>query len=328
MLNLQRKSDLFFESVPSYHNDYLDVGGGHKIYYEQYGNPNGKPVLFLHGGPGAGFSNSHKGFFDPKLFRVIFFDQRGSGKSIPYAEIDNNNTKALLSDIELLRSFLNIDQWYLFGGSWGSTLAILYGIKHPSRALGFILRGIFLGTKNEINWFLYGMKSFFPEAHNNFIRKIPQKERNNILEWFNKNLNLHNSKNVNDLASIWNSYESSCSTLMGKSSGYSGNAPGALSLARIEAHYFVNNMFVSDDYFLGQIDRVRHLPGIVVQGRYDMVCPPVTAFQLYSEWPKLDLKLVPDAGHSAMEPTIRSELIKATNTFRNTYTPVSGEFSD
>jgi proline iminopeptidase len=162
MLNIKQKAKTFFESLPSYNDGYLEVGGGHSIYYEEYGNPNGKPILFLHGGPGAGFSNSHKGFFDPKIFRVVFFDQRGSGKSIPYAEIKNNDTDLLLSDIEALRVFLNIEKWLLFGGSWGSTLALLYGIKFPEKCLGFILRGIFLGSKSEVNWFLYDIKKVLP----------------------------------------------------------------------------------------------------------------------------------------------------------------------
>ena len=233
MLNLQRKTDLFFESLASYHNDYLDVGDGHKIYYEQYGNPNGKPILFLHGGPGAGFSNSHKGFFDPKLFRVIFFDQRGSGKSIPYAETESNNTEVILSDIELLRSLLNIDQWYLFGGSWGSTLALLYGIKFPKRCLGFILRGIFLGSNEEVNWFLYDMKKFFPEAYDKFISYVPLTFKNNVLEWFHKQLSV-NDRSVNlKAASVWAEYENSCSSLDYVVRPISGENALALSLIHI-----------------------------------------------------------------------------------------------
>ena len=172
MLTLKNKSN-FFKCLPSYDFGYLEVGDGHRIYYEQYGNPNGIPILFLHGGPGAGFSNSHKSFFDPKAFRVIFFDQRGSGRSVPYAEIKNNNTDSLILDIDKLRKSLNIKQWYLFGGSWGSTLAIMYGIKFPEKCLGFILRGIFLGSVSEIDWFLYDINKFFPEAYYKFISYVP-----------------------------------------------------------------------------------------------------------------------------------------------------------
>ena len=172
MTKFPKSITFLFDCLPSFQEGYLDVGNGHKIYYEQYGNPNGKPVLFLHGGPGAGFSNSHKAFFDSKIFRVIFFDQRGSGRSIPYAETDNNNTESLISDIERLRVFLKIENWYLFGGSWGSTLALLYGIYFPQRCLGFILRGIFLGTIDEINWFLYDIRKFFPDLSNLFLSHI------------------------------------------------------------------------------------------------------------------------------------------------------------
>ena len=192
MLTIKQKSTFLFDCLPSFQEGYLDVGNGHKIYYEQYGNPNGKPVLFLHGGPGAGFSNSHKAFFDPKIFRVIFFDQRGSGKSIPYAETKNNNTESLISDIERLRVFLKIDNWYIFGGSWGSTLALLYGIYFPQRCLGFILRGVFLGTIDEINWFLYDIRKFFPEAYEKFITHVPLTHRTKILEWFYQQLRINN----------------------------------------------------------------------------------------------------------------------------------------
>jgi len=295
----------------AFNKGHLEVSNIHKIYYEEFGNPSGMPVLFLHGGPGAGFSFFHRKLFDIKKHRVIFFDQRGSGRSLPPAELRDNNTSELVKDIEKLREFLNIDQWYIFGGSWGSTLAILYGIKHPSRALGFILRGIFLGTKNEINWFLYGMKSFFPEAHNNFIRKIPQKERNNILEWFNKNLNLHNSKNVNDLASIWNSYESSCSTLKYLERKMSGEQ--SIAIAKIEAHYFINNCFIEDGYILKNIKKISKKPCHIIQGRHDVICPPVCAYKLSKIWENSDLKIVENGAHSGFEDSMFSEISKSIN---------------
>ena len=309
MLNLQRKSDLFFESIPSYHNDYLDVGDGHKIYYEQYGNPNGKPVLFLHGGPGAGFSNSHKGFFDPKLFRVIFFDQRGSGKSIPYAEIDNNNTKALLSDIELLRSLLNIDQWYLFGGSWGSTLALLYGIKYPKRCLGFVLRGIFLGSKEEVNWFLYDIKKFFPEAYEKFISYVPLKFKNNILEWFHEQLTVNNRSVNLKAASVWAEYENSCSSLDYVARPISGE--NALAISKIETHYFMNDCFIPNNFIIDNIKNVSNIPAIIVQGRHDVICPPFKASMLSNAWNAAEIEIVEDAGHSAFEANISRKLINA-----------------
>ena len=189
----------------TFNKGHLKVSYIHKIYYEEFGNPNGIPILFLHGGPGAGFSSFHRKLFNVKTHRVIFFDQRGAGKSLPLAELRDNNTNELIKDIEKLRKYLEIDKWFIFGGSWGSTLAILYGIENPNCCLGFILRGIFLGTKKEIDWFLYGMKSFFPEAYNNFTRKLSLEEQKDILKWYHKNLNQSESKIVYDLASNWNS---------------------------------------------------------------------------------------------------------------------------
>ena len=309
MLNLQRKSDIFFEALPSYHNDYLDVGDGLKIYYEQYGNPNGKPVLFLHGGPGAGFSSSHKGFFDPKVFRVIFFEQRGSGKSVPYAETDCNNTEALLSDIECLRSLLNIDQWYLFGGSWGSTLALLYGIKFPKKCLGFILRGIFLGSKEEVNWFLYDIKKFFPEAYDKFISYVPLTFQNNVLEWFHRQLTVNNRSVNLKAASVWAEYENSCSSLDYVARPISGE--NALAISKIETHYFMNNCFIPENFILDNIKYISNIPAIIVQGRHDVICPPFKASMLSNVWNAAEIEIVEDAGHSAFETNISRKLINA-----------------
>ena len=302
--------------IEPYEHGFIGLDSSHQMYWEISGNRDGVPIVFLHGGPGAGSSGLHRRYFDPEFYKIVIFDQRGSGRSKPFAEVRNNSIQHLIDDIEVLRKSLNIDKWFLFGGSWGSALALAYGIKYPDKVLGFILRGVFLCRKFELDWFLNGMKTVFPDHWKRFVNFLPEDERANLLQSYYERLMDPNPDIHLEAAASWVNYESSCSTLMGKIGGSSGNASGALSLARIEAHYFVNNMFVSDDYFLGQIDRVRHLPGIVVQGRYDMVCPPVAAFQLCSEWPKLDLKLVPDAGHSAMEPPIRSELIKATNAFK------------
>ncbi len=309
MLNLQRKSDLFFESLPSYDNNFLHVGDGHKIYYEQYGNPNGKPILFLHGGPGAGFSSSHKGFFDPNVFRVIFFDQRGSGKSLPYAEIENNSTDVILSDIESLRVLLNIDQWYLFGGSWGSTLALLYGIKFPKRCLGFILRGIFLGSTEEVTWFLYDIKKFFPEAYNKFISYVPVAYKNNILEWFHKQLNVNNRSINLKAASVWAEYENSCSSLDYVARPISGE--NALAISKIETHYFMNNCFIPENFIINNIKKISKVPAIIVQGRHDVICPPLNALKLANAWNAAEIEIVDDAGHSAFETNISRKLINA-----------------
>ena len=309
MLNLNNKSKFLFDCLPSYDNGYLEVDNGHSIYYEQYGNPEGLPILFLHGGPGAGFSASHKSFFDPTIFRVIFFDQRGSGKSIPYAETNYNNTQLLIFDIENLRNSLKIDKWHLFGGSWGSTLALLYGISYPNRCLGFILRGIFLGSKLEINWFLYDIKKFFPEAYDKFLSFVPQNKRNNILEWFYARLHSNDRSQNLESASVWAEYENSCSSLNYLSRPISGEQ--ALAISKIETHYFMNNCFIEDDYIIKNLDKISNIKSIIVQGRHDVICPPFTALKLANCWNGAKIEIVDDAGHSGFETNISKELIKA-----------------
>ena len=309
MLNLNNKSNFFFDCLPSYDYGHLEVGNGHSIYFEQYGNPKGIPILFLHGGPGAGFSNSHKSFFDSNIFRVIFFDQRGSGKSIPYAETNYNNTQLLVADIESLRNSLKIDKWYLFGGSWGSTLALLYGIDYPNRCLGFILRGIFLGTKIEIDWFLYDIKKFFPEAYNKFISFVPQNNRNNILKWFYTALHSNNRSQNLKAASVWAEYENSCSSLNYLSRPISGEQ--ALAISKIETHYFMNNCFIDENYIIKNIDKILNIKSIIVQGRHDVICPPFTAQKLADCWDGAKIEIVDDAGHSGFETNISKKLINA-----------------
>jgi proline iminopeptidase len=265
--------------------------------------------LFLHGGPGAGFSNSHKAFFDPKIFRVIFFDQRGSGRSIPYAETDNNNTESLISDIERLRVFLKIDNWYLFGGSWGSTLALLYGIYFPQRCLGFILRGIFLGTIDEINWFLYDIRKFFPEAYEKFITHVPLTHRTKILEWFYQQLRINNRSLNLKAASVWAEYENSCSSLEYVERPVSGE--NALAIAKIETHYFINNCFIKNNFIISNIHKISKIPAVIIQGRHDVICPPFNALYLCKVWDMATIEIVEDAGHSAFEVNIGRKLINA-----------------
>ena len=307
MLNLKNKSNLFFDCLSSYDSDYLKVSNGHRIYYEQYGNPKGIPILFLHGGPGAGFSNSHKSFFDPNIFRVIFFDQRGSGKSIPYAETNYNNTQLLVADIESLRNSLKIDKWYLFGGSWGSTLALLYGIDYPNRCLGFILRGIFLGTKIEIDWFLYDIKKFFPEAYDKFIASVPQNKRNDILGWFYNKLHSNNRSQSLKAASVWAEYENSCSSINYSPRPISGEQ--ALAISKIETHYFMNDCFIEDNYIIKNLHKVSNVKSFIVQGRHDVICPPFTALKLADCWNGSRIEIVDDAGHSGFETNISKKLI-------------------
>ena len=309
MLTMNHKSNFLFESSRSFEEGYLYVQNGHKIYYEQYGNPDGKPILFLHGGPGAGFSNSHKAFFNPKIFRVIFFDQRGSGKSVPYAETENNNTDYLIADIESLRDFLKIDHWYLFGGSWGSTLALLYGIQFPQRCLGFILRGIFVGTREGISWFLYDIRKFFPEAYKKFISHVPITHRNNVLEWFHQQLRKNNRSLNLKAASVWAEYENSCSSLEYVERPVSGE--NALAIAKIETHYFINRCFIKDNFIIENIHKISNIPAVIVQGRHDVICPPFNAFDLSDIWDASIIEIVEDAGHSAFEINIGRKLINA-----------------
>jgi len=290
---------------------FIQVDTVHKIYYEQYGNPEGKPILFLHGGPGAGCSSFQKRFFDCKKYRVIFFDQRGSGKSLPYAETNKNTTKDLTEDIELIRKFLKIKNWLIFGGSWGSTLALLYGIKFPKNCSGFLLRGVFLGTKKEIDWFLYDMKKFFPEAHEKFVSKIPKTQKHDILNWYKNKLNSKNKNSVLSAAKDWNEYESSCSTLRYVVRRNSGS--DSLAIAKIENHYFVNNCFLKDNFIINNLNKIKHLPSVIIQGRHDVICPPFNAMRLSKLLPKSNLKIVEDAGHSAFEDGVFKEVLNSLN---------------
>ena len=292
-----------------FESGYLQVDDIHKIYYEQLGNPNGKPILFLHGGPGAGFSSFHKNFFDQERYRIIFFDQRGSGKSEPYAETRNNTTQLLIQDIEQIRNHFKIDKWILFGGSWGSTLALLYSIFFPEKCSALILRGVFLGTKKEIDWFLYEMYRFFPEAHKKFINSIPSKYHSDILNWYYKKIHSNvKSKSLKASAS-WNEYESSCSTLKYVERKNSGLE--SLAIAKIETHYFVNNCFIEDNFIINNIKKIIHIPAFIVQGRHDVICPPNTAMKLFYGLKNARIDIVEDAGHSAFETSIFKKIVKS-----------------
>ncbi len=313
------KPDLY-PALEPYRQGILAVTAPHQIYWEESGNPAGTPVVFLHGGPGGGSSPTHRRFFDPAHYRIIIFDQRGAGRSMPLGCIDHNDTDALVSDIEALRQHLHVDQWVVFGGSWGSTLALAYAQNHPDRVKGLILRGIFLMQRYEIDWFLYGMRTIFPEAWQRFADLIPPAERDDLLESYYKRLMDPDRAVWVPAARAWCAYENACSSLLQPAEN--GNAPlmeenQALALARIEAHYFRHNHFLPEDKLLREIDAIRHIPSIIVQGRYDIVCPPITAERLRRMWPEVDLVIVPDAGHSAMEPGIRTALVEASNAFRS-----------
>ncbi|MCE2516329.1 MAG: prolyl aminopeptidase [Alphaproteobacteria bacterium] len=306
MRSVAEDQQLFPPRVPL-NTTRLEVGDGHDLYVEECGNPGGIPVVFLHGGPGAGISAVHRRLFDPDLFRVILFDQRGSGQSRPFGAITANTTQDLIADMDVIRAHFGIDHWVIFGGSWGSTLGLAYGITHPERCLGFVLRGIFLGTKAEVDWFLYDMGKFYPEAWDRFVHALPENERGDLLEHYFKRLTASSPSISIPAAESWSAYENSCATLRAEIRGGGGRM--AVSLATLEAHYFRNNCFLEDGFILNNMDRIAHLPAVVVQGRHDVICPPVTASDLVKAWPDAELKMVDNAGHSALEPGILQELL-------------------
>ena len=275
------------------------VREGHEIYYEQIGVEDGTPVIFLHGGPGAGCSAPHRRLFDPLKYRALLFDQRGCGRSRPYASIKDNSTDKLVEDIEARRLHLGLGKVILFGGSWGSTLALCYGLKYPENVAGFVLRGIFLGTQAEIDWFLYDMGRFFPEAHQAFVNYLPKAEQGDILNAYLSRLTGLSSSDAIMAAKQWASYENSCATLAAQKRGA---GEGAIAIALIEAHYFAYNCFMEDGYILDNLHKISHLPSVIVNGRHDVICPPFTAHALHHKWgAKSTLHLIDDAGHSAFE---------------------------
>jgi proline iminopeptidase len=309
----------FYPEIEPYETGYLPVGGPHQVYYEQCGNPQGAPVVFLHGGPGAGSSPVHRRFFDPAHYRIVILDQRGAGRSKPLGEITDNTTPHLIGDIERLRAHLGIDRWMVFGGSWGSTLAIAYSEHHADRCKALVLRGIFLCRRSEIDWFLYGMRAFAPEAWREFAGYLPAEERGDLLRNYYRRLTDPDTKVHMPAARKWSIYEGTCCTLLPSPETVESFAQDtvALGIARMEAHYFINDIFLPENALLQNIGKIRHIPTAIVQGRYDLVCPIETADELARAWPEAEYTIVPDAGHSAMEPGIRSALIEATDRFRN-----------
>ncbi|MDE2457657.1 MAG: prolyl aminopeptidase [Rhodospirillales bacterium] len=312
------RGDLFPEIGP-FETGYLPLSDGHVMYWEQVGNPAGKPVLFLHGGPGAGAGAVHRRFFDPSIWRVIIFDQRGAGRSRPLGSLENNNTPQLIDDIETLRTFMNIERMLLFGGSWGSTLALAYAQAHPEHVAGAVLRGIFLGREQEVEWFLYGLQRVFPDAHAAFANFLPPEERHDLLEGYFRRLTDPDPQVQAAAARAWSVYEGSCSTLLPSMEAVTTFAQDrtAIGLARIEAHYFRNGLFLPPGGLLGHMEKLREIPCEIVQGRYDMICPAQTAFELAAAWGQARLTLVPDAGHSALEPGVRTALIAALERCRS-----------
>jgi len=306
------RTDLF-PPIDPYGTGFLRLDDRHAMYWEQSGNPRGVPVIFLHGGPGAGATSAHRRFFDPYHYRIVVFDQRGAGRSTPHGAIEDNTTPILVADIERLRLHLGIDRWHVFGGSWGSTLALAYAQTHPERVRSLTLRGIFLGRKPELDWFLYGIGNVFPEAWQAFAGHLPAAERADLLGNYWRRLIDPDPAIHLAAARAWSAYEGSCSTLLPSPETVQAFSEDrmALGLARIEAHYFRNNLFMAENALIDDVARIRHIPGTIVQGRYDMVCPIVSADLLAKAWPEARYHIVADAGHSAMEPGIRAQLVAA-----------------
>ncbi len=303
-----------YPPIDPYRTGRLRLDGRHTMYWEQSGNPRGAPAVFLHGGPGAGATAVHRRFFDPAHWRIVIFDQRGAGRSTPLGETEDNSPAHLVADIERLRVELDIEKWLVFGGSWGSTLALDYAETHPQRCLGLVLRGIFLCRSEEIRWFLYGLRKIFPEAWRTFSGFLPEAERGDILAGYHRRLIDPDPAIHLPAARAWSLYEGACSTLLPNPEAVAafGDDRLALGLARIEAHFFTHHLFSGERDLISRIGRIRRLPGTIVQGRYDMVCPIRSADALARAWPEAHYAIVPDAGHSAMEPGIREQLVLAT----------------
>ena len=308
-----------YPPIEPYDSGYLAVGDGHELYYEQSGNPTGKPALFVHGGPGAGGDVNARRFFDPNGYRIVVFDQRGSGRSRPHASLEANTTWHLVADIERLRRHLGLDRWLVFGGSWGSTLALAYAETHPAAVSELVLRGIFLLRPVEITWFYqFGASLIFPELWQDYLAPIPPAERHDLLAAYHRRLLSEDPVVRLEAAKAWSIWEGATSSLLPnpKREDQFGSPEFALALARIEAHYFVNRgFFTHDDQLLDGVERIRHIPAVIVQGRYDIVCPIDAAWELHRRWPEADFKVVPDAGHSAYEPGITVQLVAATDRF-------------
>ena len=290
----------------------LAVGDGHKIYVEQCGNPHGIPVVVLHGGPGGGCSPAMRRYFDPAHYRVILFDQRGCGRSRPHASVEANTTWHLVADIEQIRQELGIDRWIVFGGSWGATLSLIYAQSHPERAAALILRGVFLMTTPELDWFYGGgAGKFFPEIWARFTSLIPEDERDDLIEAYHRRLFSGEMMMETRFARAWASWENALASIDNDGPGGESPAEYARAFARLENHYFRNNGFLDESTaILARMDRLGGIRGVIVQGRYDMICPPAAAYSLSEAWPDAELRMIPRAGHALSEPGISAELVR------------------
>jgi len=305
--------------IDAYDQGQLEVGDGHTIHYEQCGNPEGKPALFVHGGPGGGTDPSQRRFWDPEAYRIVLFDQRGCGKSTPHASLEANTTGHLIADMEKLREHLGIERWQLFGGSWGSTLSLAYAEAHPERVTELVLRGIFLVRREEVRWYYQsGASRFFPDAWEGFLAPIPEAERADLVAAYHQRLTSDDEAVRLEAARAWSVWEGSTSRLQVDPAlvARTSQPRFAEAFARIECHYFVNEGFLDEGQLLRDIARIRHIPGVIVQGRYDVVCPPKSAWDLHRAWPEAELKIIGAAGHSALEEGTAEALVAATDRFR------------
>lgn len=310
----------FYPEIEPYETGFLKVSNLHNVYFEVCGNPNGYPIIFLHGGPGGGCTPQQRRFFDPTFYKIILMDQRGCGRSTPHAELRENTTWDLVADIEVLRKHLKLNRWHVFGGSWGSTLALAYAETHPENVSGLILRGIFLCRPSELKWFYQeGADQIFPDSWEPYLNYIPASERNNMMKAYHHRLLDPDEKIRLEAARIWSKWEASASYLYVKPSAIEEyeDPHKALAFARIECHYFMNNAFFpTENYLLENVAKIRKIPGIIIQGRYDIVCPIRSAWDLHRAWPEATMEIISDAGHSAFEPAISTALVKAADRFK------------
>ena len=311
-----------YPAIEPYRSGTLAVDDLHTLYWEECGNPEGEPVLFLHGGPGAGLSPKHRRFFEPAHYRIVLFDQRGAGQSTPLGETRNNTTQLIIEDIERLREMLGIERWLVFGGSWGSTLALAYGQAYPAHCSGFVLRGIFLATPAEIDWFMNGMRWIFPDAHEQFAAPVAPEDRGDLLAGYCKKLFGDNTAEGVAAARAWGRYEGRTIHLLPDPDVEEsfGSEAVALGVGRLEAHYFSHDSFLTEDQLIRNVDRIRHLPCVIVQGRYDVICPAYSAWRLHKAWPEAGFHIIADAGHGAFEPGIAAALVRATEQFKQSGT--------
>ncbi|MEQ9692829.1 prolyl aminopeptidase [Shimia sp. SDUM112013] len=308
----KRAVHYLYPPVEPFDQRMIDMGDGHRIYVEQSGRADGLPVVVVHGGPGGGSSPAMRRYFDPSIYRIVLFDQRGCGRSTPHATVENNTTWHLVADMERIRTDLGIDDWVVFGGSWGATLALVYAQTHPSRTAFLVLRGVFLMTQAELDWFYGGgAGKFWPEPWERFVKLIPDAERENLIEAYHKRLFSGDRGEEIKYARAWASWENALASIHSTGSGGEPPAEYARAFSRLENHYFINHGFLEvDRYILENMDKISHIPGVVVQGRYDMICPPSSAYELCKHWPRAQLRMVRNAGHALSEPGISAELVR------------------